>query len=163
MHRLDQGTSGLVVFAKSEPVKDLLQAMWSNVKKTYVAVVRGRPAVDHGTVTNYLFEDSKSLKVFGSGQPGPKARLAVTHFRLLESTGELSLLELKLGTGRKHQIRVHLAGLGCPVLGDRRYGDGSQGDRLALHAIGLRWVHPWTRETLNFRSAMPKMLRRLLS
>ncbi len=163
VHRLDQETSGLVLFAKSEPVKQLLQATWPNVEKTYLAIVRGRPTVDQGTVTSYLFEDDKSLKVFSSDRPRPGAQRSVTHFRLLESQGGRSLLEVKLETGRKHQIRVHLAGLGCPVLGDRRYSNGSHRVRLALHAAELRLAHPLSSETLSCKSALPRVLRRLLS
>jgi 23S rRNA pseudouridine1911/1915/1917 synthase len=163
VHRLDRETSGLVLFAKSRPVKDMLQAGWPNVEKTYLAIVRGRPTVDQGTVANYLSEDQKSLKVSVSDRPRPNSYLAVTHFHLLESNAGKSLLEVRLETGRKHQIRVHLAGLGCPVLGDRRYGDGAGSDRLALHASQLRFTHPVTGEALHCRSAMPGLLRGLLS
>lgn len=163
VHRLDRETSGLVLFAKSEPVKHLLQAGWPNVEKTYLAIVRGRPTVDQGTVANYLSEDRKSLKVSASDDPRPNSHLAVTHFHVLESNAGKSLLEVRLETGRKHQIRVHLAGLGCPVLGDRRYGDGSGSDRLALHASQLRFAQPVTAESLHCTSAMPKLLRGLLS
>jgi 23S rRNA pseudouridine1911/1915/1917 synthase len=111
-----------------------------------------------------LNHDPVSLKVFTSGHPLEQSHLATTHYRVLKTHGAFSLVELRLGTGRKHQIRVQLAGLGCPVIGDRRYGTRSQEcDRLALHARALRLVHPLTEERLNFTSPLPKALRALIS
>jgi 23S rRNA pseudouridine1911/1915/1917 synthase len=164
VHRLDQETSGLVLFAKSESVKRLLQNAWPTAEKIYCAVVQGRPTVDQGTVTNYLVEDSRSLKVFGNDSPTARSRLATTHYRVMKTSSDLSLVEVRLGTGRKHQIRVHLASLGCPVAGDRRYGNRSDAcRRLALHAGGLTLVHPLTGEWLNFASSLPNELQELLS
>jgi 23S rRNA pseudouridine1911/1915/1917 synthase len=164
VHRLDQETSGLVLFAKCESVKRLLQNAWPMAAKIYCAVVHGRPTLDQGTVTNYLIEDSRSLKVFGNDRPMARSRLAITHYRVLKTRGELSLVELRLGTGRKHQIRVHLASLGCPVAGDWRYGNRTDAcRRLALHAGGLLLVHPVTGEWLNFSSLLPNALQELLS
>lgn len=163
-HRLDQETSGLVLFAKSESVKRLLQDAWPTVEKIYCAVVQGRPNPEVGTVNSYLNEDPVSLKVFTSGHPLEQSRLATTHYRVLKTQGRLSLVEVRLETGRKHQIRVQLAGLGCPVVGDRRYGKRSQEcDRLALHARSLSLAHPLTNERLNFTSPLPKALQMLIS
>jgi 23S rRNA pseudouridine1911/1915/1917 synthase len=167
VHRLDRETSGLMIFAKSDAVKDLLKANWQNVEKTYLAVVRGKPTIEQGTVANYLVEDDASLKVFATDRAGPKARRAISHYRVLESNGGRSIVEVKLVTGQKHQIRVHLAGLGCPVLGDRRYAEkshqvGSERGRLALHATRLRFAHPTTGEALAFESTLPNALRQLL-
>jgi 23S rRNA pseudouridine1911/1915/1917 synthase len=162
VHRLDQETSGLVLFAKSEPVKRQLQENWPTVKKFYWAVVEGCPKTDEGTITNYLIENRKSLKVFASDQPTPEARIAISHFHLLKTDGTRSLVEVRLETGRKHQIRVHLAGMGCPVVGDVRYGAISNAcGRLALHACQLDLSHPVTHEPLSFRSPLPPMLRKL--
>jgi len=164
VHRIDRETSGLVLFAKSDAVKRLLQAGWPAVEKRYLAVVEGEPAADAGTVTNYLTEDRRSLRVLASAQQLPESRLATSHYRLLEARGGRALVEVRLETGRKHQVRVHLAGLGCPVVGDRRYGTRSADDhRLALHAGGLRFAHPVTGEALDFRSQLPGALRKLLS
>jgi 23S rRNA pseudouridine1911/1915/1917 synthase len=164
VHRLDQETSGLVLFAKSESVKRLLQSAWPTAVKIYCAVVQGRPSVDQGTITNYLIEDSRSLKVFGNDRPMEGSRLAITHYRVIKTRGDRSLVEVRLGTGRKHQIRVHLASLGCPVAGDRRYGNRSDAcRRLALHAMGLNLVHPLTGESLKFASSLPNALQELLS
>ncbi|MBX9790678.1 MAG: RluA family pseudouridine synthase [Pirellulales bacterium] len=164
VHRIDRETSGLVLFAKNESVKRLLQAGWAKVEKRYYAVVIGHPGAEQGTISNYLTEDRQSLQVLASDQPLPHSRLAVSHFRLLKTFGMLSLIEVRLETGRKHQVRVHLAGIGCPVVGDRRYGNRSvAGRRLALHAGELRLAHPLTGEQLNFRSRLPNSLRRLMS
>jgi 23S rRNA pseudouridine1911/1915/1917 synthase len=163
VHRLDHGTSGLVLFAKSSAVKERLQDNWSTVQKTYWAVVEGQPRSSQGTITNYLTE-SKSLKVFSSNSPLQGSRLATTHYRLLQSRDGLSLLEVRLATGRKHQIRVHLAGLGHPVAGDHCYGATSDPClRLALHAGQLALVHPLTGEPLNLVSPLPKSLARLFA
>lgn len=163
VHRLDRETSGLVLFAKSESVKRLLQAAWPTVEKTYLAVVIGRPPRDEGTVHNYLSEDPKTLKVYASRQPHAGGQEATTHYRLLRAGERLSLLEVRLETGRKHQIRVHLAGLGCPVFGDRRYGGkAAAGKRLALHAGALTLTHPVSGARLTLASPLPKGLERLV-
>ena len=163
VHRLDRETSGLVLFAKSESIKRLLQAAWPTVEKTYLAVTVGRPPQDEGTVRNYLMEDPKTFKVYASKHPQPGAQEAVTRYRVLRAGEGLSLLEVRLETGRKHQIRVHLAGLGCPVSGDRRYGGKlAAGKRLALHAGELTLTHPSNGARLTFTSPLPKALERLV-
>ena len=161
VHRLDHGTSGLVMFAKSLAVKEWLQENWTTVQKTYWAVVEGAPNSNQGTITSYLTE-SKSLTVYSSQRPTKDSRLATTHYRLLQSREGLSLMEVHLDTGRKHQIRVHLAGLGHPVAGDHRYGAKSDPcQRLALHAGGLTLAHPITGAPLSLASPLPKSLGKL--
>ena len=163
-HRLDRETSGLVLFAKSESIKRQLQAAWPTVEKVYQAIVRGRPDPGQGTVSSYLVEDSLSLKVAASNDPSEHARLATTHYRVLETCGRFSLVEVRLETGRKHQIRVHLASLKCPVVGDRRYGKASRVcDRLALHATRLRLLHPLTGQPLDLHSPLPRPLGKLIT
>lgn len=162
VHRLDKDTSGLVLFAKSEKIKDALQAQWGGIEKTYFAIVRGRPVSEQGTIDNYLVEDSKSLKVSRCEASRPDAQRAVTHYRLLESVGARSLLEVKLETGRKHQIRVQLTGIGCPVVGDKRYGRKGSNTRMALHAAMLRLVHPASGEQLVIKSPMPRAMRKMM-
>ncbi len=164
VHRLDRETSGLVLFAKSDPVKRLLQNAWPTVEKIYWAVVQGRPSVDQGTITSYLIEDSNSLKVFASDRSIAGSRLAVAHYRVLKTRSDRSLVEVRLETGRKHQIRVQLASVGCPVVGDRRYGAKSDAcSRLALHAGKLLLAHPLTCLPLDFNSRLPKTLQKLIS
>ncbi len=164
VHRLDQETSGLMLFAKDEAAKQRLQTDWPKVEKVYLALVLGTPAQQQGTVTNYLTEDSKTLKVRASQWPTAEARQAITHYRVVESQAEVSLVECRIETGRKHQIRVHLAGLGCPLLGDRRYGQKPHRClRLALHASEICFTHPTTGERMRFVSPLPPLLRKLLS
>jgi len=161
VHRLDEETSGIVLFAKSPDVKQRLQAMWPTIEKTYWAVVEGRPKQVEGTITSYLTE-SKSLQVYSHAQPTEGSQLATSHYRVLQSRDGLSLVEVRLETGRKHQIRVHLASLGCPVTGDRRYE--AQFDpckRMALHAGRLSLVHPTTGEPTAFESPFPGPLQKL--
>jgi 23S rRNA pseudouridine1911/1915/1917 synthase len=161
VHRLDHGTSGLVLFAKSLEIKEWLQDHWPAVQKTYWAVVEGQLKSSQGTITSYLTE-SKSLKVFSTSHPTEGSRLATTHYRLLQSREDFSLLDVRLETGRKHQIRVHLAGLGHPVAGDHQYGSTSDPcQRLALHAGGLTLPHPLSGETLSLVSPLPKAFGKL--
>ena len=161
VHRLDRETSGIVLFAKSTQVQSLLQAAWPEVVKTYLAVVEGRPQRKRGTITSYLTETT-ALQVYSNDHQTVGSRLAITHYRLLQSRGDLSLLEVRLETGRKHQIRVHLAGLGCPVAGDRRYRAKSNPcERLALHANSLALAHPLAGKRLDFNSPLPSALHKL--
>ncbi len=161
VHRLDRETSGLVLFAKSDPVRRRLQEDWGAVEKIYQAGVVGVPDAEQGTIATYLTETT-ALQVFSNDHPTEGSRRARTHYRLLRTCGPFSLLEVRLDTGRKHQIRVHLAGLGCPVIGDRRYGKKSeQGDRLALHATSIALAHPLSGEPLRFESPLPAAIRKL--
>jgi 23S rRNA pseudouridine1911/1915/1917 synthase len=161
VHRLDRETSGLVLFAKSQAVQQKLQESWPQVEKLYRAIVAGEPEPTQGTITGYLTETS-ALQVFHNDHRTPGGRLAITHYRLLQTRGDYSLLEVRLQTGRKHQIRVHLAGLGCLVVGDRRYGSKEDPcGRLGLHACTLVFAHPLTGEPLRFHSPLPAALARL--
>ncbi len=161
VHRLDRETSGLVLFAKSAEFKQALQASWPEVRKTYWAVVEGRPAPPEGTIRSYLVE-SKALRVYSNPRPVDGGRDAMTHYRTLQIGDDCALVEIDLETGRKHQIRVHMADLGCPVTGDRRYG--AKFDlcgRLALHAGSLAFPHPVGGAEIRFESPLPPPLRRL--
>jgi len=163
VHRLDQETSGLVLFAKSMRVKQALQAAWPAVEKKYWAVVEGQPPQDEGSISSYLTE-TRALEVFSNRNESEGARRATTHYRRIETRSGLSLLEVRLETGRKHQIRVHLSELGCPVVGDRRYGAKSDAcHRLGLHAGSLELAHPDTGERLSFSSPLPKAFGKLFS
>jgi 23S rRNA pseudouridine1911/1915/1917 synthase len=154
VHRLDRETSGLIVFAKTETAKRRLQENWSDVDKRYLAVVEGVPKEKEGTISGYLGETS-TLRVFAARGP-EKAKYSVTKYKVLKSSRENSLLEIELGTGRKHQIRVHLSGLGHPVAGDRKYGAGTDPlKRLALHAHHLSFPHPLTKRLMTFESKPP--------
>jgi 23S rRNA pseudouridine1911/1915/1917 synthase len=153
VHRLDRETSGLLVFAKSEETKRALQAQFEvrNVERVYLALVEGRPPAERGTLESRLAED-RMLRV----RSAEKGRQAITHYRVLRRRREGSLLELRLGTGRRHQIRVQLAEAGWPIVGDVAHG-GSRGraGRLCLHATRLGFVHPATQRPVVFESAPP--------
>lgn len=162
VHRLDRGTSGLLLFARTARVRDALQADWGRVAKTYLAVVEGRPRAPAGVVENFLAEGT-NLRVRAVRTDVPGAKRAVTRYRLIREGRGLSLIEVGLETGRKHQIRVHLAGLGCPVIGDPDYGANTDPvGRLGLHAWRLALDHPVTGRRLELESPLPIKLRRVL-
>jgi 23S rRNA pseudouridine1911/1915/1917 synthase len=163
VHRLDRETSGLMLFARSELIQAELQQNWKTVTKKYLAIVEGTPSSPDGTLKDRLLED-KSLRVRRVDQGG---ELAITHYRTLKQDGKRSLLELTLETGRKNQIRVQLAALGNPIVGDRKYGakTGAMTDparRLALHSCELSFCHPVSGASMKFLSAMPTRLSALI-
>lgn len=161
VHRLDRETSGLMVFAKTEAAKHALQANWKETEKLYMAVVEGSPTVDQGVLRSHL-DESGPYKVF-SAPANDRARLAITHYRVLKRTPNRSLLELSLETGRRNQIRVQLADVGLPIVGDEKYGAKTNpARRLALHAASLRFAHPTTGQPQQFESPLPTKLSRLV-
>jgi len=161
VHRLDRETSGLLVFAKSEEAKQFLQQNWDQTEKRYLAVVHGRLTPREGTITSFLAENS-AHHVYSTADAG-QGKLSHTFYRVLRETRELSLLEIDLLTGRKHQIRVHLAEKGNPLVGDRRYGRGNDAcPRLALHARSLSLQHPANGQRLTFSAEIPEFFTRLI-
>ena len=120
VHRLDRETSGILLFAKNEAAKFRLQSQWQDTKKKYLAIVHGRCEKRAETITTYLAEN-QAYGVYTTND-ARKGKLAHTAYKVLKQTKDLSLLEVDLLTGRKHQIRVHLAAIGHPVVGDPRYG-----------------------------------------
>ena len=163
VHRLDQDTSGLIVVAKTQAAMDSLArafASHKNVEKTYLAVVHGRPRLDSGRIENLIGRhpvDRKRMAILEKG-----GKLAVTNWRVLSSVGTMSVLECRIETGRTHQIRVHAASLGCPVIGDRTYGKGALDRRLdpvpprqMLHAWKLRLWHPTKGVEMSFEAPPP--------
>ncbi len=127
----------------------------------YLAAVIGAPDPPSGAITTFLTE-SKALMVYSANSATDEGRLSTTHYRLLQSRGAFSLVEVRLETGRKHQIRVHLAELGCPVAGDTRYGATLDPcERLALHAVRLAFAHPVSGAPLRFESPLPPAIARL--
>jgi 23S rRNA pseudouridine1911/1915/1917 synthase len=171
VHRLDKDTSGLLVIAKTSAAYDALSAQLAarTVTRRYRAIVHGRMSPAAGVVDKPLGRhphDRVRMAVLPRGRGKP----AVTRFTVLERFGHFSDLEVKLETGRTHQIRVHMASLGHPVAGDRVYG-GRTGreplpvafEGLALHAAALAFVHPVTQSRLEFTSPLPPRMVRLLS
>ena len=162
VHRLDRETSGLMVFAKTPGAKETLQQRWEQTEKLYLAIVEGAPPAAEGILESDL-DESHPGRVF-SAPPGERTRHAVTRYRVIKQRAKLTLVELTLETGRRNQIRVQLADAGCPVIGDEKYGAGTNpARRLGLHAARLRITHPVTRENMNFESPLPRELARLVN
>jgi len=155
VHRLDRDTSGLLLFARSQPVRDQLQAHWDRVEKTYLAVIEGAMPQSTDRIESHLIEgEDRKVREMG---PVPGSKLAITEYRVLARDSTTNLLEVKLITGRKHQIRVHLAGRGCPIVGDHLYGARSNPmGRLGLHAWKLSLVHPKTGRLMTWESPPPR-------
>jgi len=157
VHRLDRETSGLLVFARTETAKRRLQDGWAETRKQYFAVVHGAVSPAEGAISGYLAENAVG-GVYEVTDPS-RGKAARTDYRVVRRNRRFSLLEVDLLTGRKHQIRVHLAGTGHPVVGDRRYGPPDKTrKRLALHAAGLAFRHPVSGAELSFRSPLPPEL-----
>lgn len=160
VHRLDRDTSGLLVFAKSEAAKLFLQEHWQEFRKTYYAVVEGRLSPASGEISSYLAENS--AHVVYSTPHAKDGKLARTGYRVTAQTDKFSLLEVDLWTGRKNQIRVHMADKGHPVAGDLKYGAHQKGlKRLCLHSASLTLLHPHSKAALTFRSELPAYFKQL--
>jgi 23S rRNA pseudouridine1911/1915/1917 synthase len=161
VHRLDKETSGLLIFAKNEKAKLVLQSRWEETEKKYLAIVHGRCEKPQDTITTYLVEN-KAHNVYAT-LDSKKGRLAQTAYTVLKETKKFSLLELTLLTGRKHQIRVHLAGIGHPVVGDKKYGrEDDTWKYLTLHAWSISFNHPFSGRELMFQTDPPGHFRSLL-
>lgn len=157
VHRLDRDTSGLLLFAKTSEVKAAFQDNWREqiLERSYVAVAEGVFEKAEGNITSYLYENTSSLKVHSSDDP-TKGKKAVTHYKVLAQKAGFSLLELKLETGRKNQIRVHLQQAGHPIVNDKKYGSSTNPiHRLGLHSAVLAFKHPVTGEVQRFKSGTP--------
>lgn len=162
VHRLDKETSGVLLFAKTEEVKTALQENWASFEKRYLAVVEGSPPEASGILRGYV-DESQPHRVYLHQRPVAGAREALTHYRVLRHGMGRTLVELRLETGRRHQIRVQLAEAGCPVAGDARYGAKSNpARRVALHAASLRINHPVDGCEMTFESPLPPELAKLL-
>ncbi len=158
VHRLDRDASGLLVFAKSEKAKRMLQAQFHDrsASRTYQAVVLGSYRPDKDVLKSYLAEN-RALRMYVTAD-SRRGKLAITRVRVLRRSRSATLLEVVLESGRKHQIRVHLAEAGHPLLGDRRYGEDRAGPigRLALHAVALEFEHPTSGKRMRFESRLPR-------
>ena len=162
VHRLDRDTSGLMVYAKDMETEQILEHNWHDIvyDRRYVAVVSGEMEQDNGTIANWL-KDNKAYVTYSSPVDNG-GKYAVTHFFTLDRTTDYSLVEYKLETGRKNQIRVHSADMGHPVCGDVKYGDGNDPlHRLCLHAFLLCFTHPVTHERMVFETPIPTQFRQL--
>jgi tRNA pseudouridine32 synthase/23S rRNA pseudouridine746 synthase/23S rRNA pseudouridine1911/1915/1917 synthase len=154
VHRLDRETSGVLVFAKTSEAKFALQNQWKTTEKKYLAVVHGRCDRDSGTITTYLAEN-KAHFVYSTSDRAI-GKLSHTAYKVLKEAKGFTLLEIRLLTGRKHQIRVHLAGIGHPIVGDQKYGkEDRDHPRLALHARSISFQHPFSGKPVVFETEVP--------
>lgn len=162
VHRLDRDTSGLMIYAKDMQTEQTLEHEWHDIvyDRRYVAVVSGEMEDDYGTMTSWL-KDNKAYITYSSPYDNG-GKYAVTHFHTLDRTTDHSLVEFRLETGRKNQIRVHSADMGHPVCGDIKYGNGDDPiGRLCLHAYVLCFYHPITRRRMEFETPIPVNFRKL--
>ncbi len=155
VHRLDKEVSGILLFAKTREIMETIKEKWEETEKHYYALVEGVPPEAEGTIKSWLMED-KSQKVHSTHET-PNAKFAITNYKLIRPVNEYSLLDIKTDTGRKNQIRVHLSDIGCPIVGDRKYGASAKFiRRVRLHAYSLSFPHPVTGKTVSVQSSMPK-------
>ncbi len=157
VHRLDKDTSGLLVIAKNNAAHLELAKQFArhSIKRKYVALVKGRVDFDEDIIEIPIGRHPYKRKNM-SCRFGKKTKYAKTYYRTLKRSDNFSLLELEPFTGRTHQLRVHLAFLGHPILGDAKYGKNNAFSRLALHAYHLGFVHPTTKKLVEFSCAVPK-------
>jgi tRNA pseudouridine32 synthase/23S rRNA pseudouridine746 synthase/23S rRNA pseudouridine1911/1915/1917 synthase len=161
VHRLDKDTSGVLVFAKTEPVKQFLQENWKEFTKKYVAVVHGQLAEKEGIIESYLVENSAN-RIYSVKDP-EKGKFSQTGFKVVKENSKFSMLEIELFTGTKNQIRVHFAEKGNPVAGDKIYGIPEKGvQRLALHSKSLKIIHPFTTKPMTFETEVPSYFYELV-
>lgn len=156
VHRLDRETSGVMVFAKTEDVKKMLQDNWEQAvqHRGYIALVEGKVRQETGEIISWL-KETRTFKVY-SNPTDNGGQKAITRYKRLQANVHYSLLELKLETGRKNQIRVHMEEIGHPVAGDKKYGASTNPlKRLGLHAVRLTMIHPITKEEHTFISDPP--------
>lgn len=154
VHRLDREASGIIIFAKNQSIKEKLQKNWDKTEKIYQALVEGHPPRESGTVKNFLCENKAHI-VYVCDENIPGAQFAITHYKFIRRYRGNALLEIKIETGRKNQIRVHLASIGIPVAGDMKYGAKEKRKRMGLHALSLSFQHPVTRKKISLKSPLP--------
>ena len=138
VHRLDRDTSGILLFATSKEVREAVMDKWNVTEKTYLAVIVGTPKTEADTITQPLRLDEKEYRMHVGSHKNAKP--AITHYKTLKSNEKHSLLEVRIETGRQHQIRAHMAWMGNAIVGDERYG--TKGGRMGLHAMRLHFLHP---------------------
>ncbi|MBP6581541.1 MAG: RluA family pseudouridine synthase [Sphingorhabdus sp.] len=173
VHRIDRDTSGLLVVAKTDKAHEGLAKLFAahDIERRYLAVVQGKPAPPAGKIATQIGRsqhDRKKMAVLPDG----RGKHAVTHFRTLEQFKNCALVECRLETGRTHQVRVHMAHIGHPLIGDATYNNRQKAFkfgpnqsyfvRQALHAVSLGFIHPITGEKLDFESSLPGDIQELL-
>jgi 23S rRNA pseudouridine1911/1915/1917 synthase len=172
VHRIDKDTSGLLLVAKTDRAHAGLAAQFAKhtIGRRYLAVVAGLPTPPAGRIETNLARSEANRQKIAVVSP-PRGKHAITHYRVLEPLRGAALVECRLETGRTHQVRVHMAHIGHPLLGDPVYGQGRQAElcrrlgfqRQALHAAELKFEHPISKEILTFESVVPPDIQELLS
>jgi 23S rRNA-/tRNA-specific pseudouridylate synthase len=156
VHRLDKEVSGVLLLSKSEKMMDYMRDNWDKTEKKYLAIVEGSPQPADGTVESWIIDgDDNRVKSLKKEVPGSK--FAKSEYRTIKKIDKYTVLEVKLHTGRKNQIRVHMSDLGCPIVEDRRYGaDRKYERRIRLHSIYLSFPHPVTGKVVVIESKPPE-------
>lgn len=159
VHRLDQATSGILIFAKTENVQLFLKDNWPTTTKTYYAIVHGKMTKKSGTISSYLSEDEDYVVHSSEDKSG---RLAHTEYVVVKETAYFSVLKINLLTGRKNQIRVHLAGEGHPLVGDPKYGKPDKHKNLLLHSFSIAFTHPHSKKRVRFEAPVPAYFNKVV-
>lgn len=160
VHRLDKDTSGIVMFAKDEITKFYMQDNWNKIKRNYVAVVNGKVEKKFGVLRSYLNETKTHYTYSVKDQNG---KLAITEYEKILENNKYTMLSLNLKTGRKNQIRVQLADMGNPIVGDKKYGIKKDPiRRMALHANYMEFIHPKTKEKITLDLDIPNLFVNLV-
>lgn len=158
-HRLDRPVAGIVVFAKTSKALARLNDMFRNgdIHKTYWAITRNNPATPQATLTHYITSTERNNKSYASDTAKPGAKEARLQYRVIGRSDRYNLLEVNLLTGRKHQIRVQLAAIGCPVKGDLKYGDkrSNPDGSISLMARRIQFVHPVSKKPIDITAPVP--------
>ena len=163
VHRLDEDTSGVLIFAKNPMLKEALQKDWNTIvkKRGYYAIVEGILEEEQGTVKSFLHKTKTNMMY--SGHKSKDGQYAETEYKVVKSNDKYTLVDVNIKTGRKNQIRVHMNDLGHPVVGDKKYGvKNSEAVRLMLHAYELQFIHPLTNKLVKFKANTPKSFEELM-
>ncbi len=152
VHRLDRDTSGIMLFATSKELRENMMCQWSNVRKSYLAIVQGVPEAISDTINQPLRLDESEYRMHVGEHKDAKP--AITHYRVRKSSNGHTLLEVDIETGRQHQIRAHMSWMGNPIVGDERYG--TKANRMGLHAQRLVFIHPITNRQVSLVIDAPR-------
>ncbi len=163
VHRLDQATSGVLIFAKSQDVQFYLKDNWKSTVKYYYAIVHGRMDKKKGLIESYLTEDEDY--VVHATTEAENGKLAQTEYAVVKETAFFSVLKIKLLTGKKNQIRVHLADAGHPIVGDTKYGKdkSTKHKNLLLHSFSIELTHPFTKKRLRVQADVPDYFKKVVN